>query len=62
MISGIVIHMKSYFSKAKMSTVAPFEDYLFPYISHLVYLYYRASRDLTRIFSLPEGYKGKYGI
>ena len=31
------------------------------HISHLVYLYYRASRGLTRIFSLPEGYKGKYG-
>ena len=29
-------------------------------ISHLVYLYYRASRGLTKIFSLPEGYKGKY--
>ena len=30
-------------------------------ISHLVYLYYSASRGLTRIFSLHEGYKGKYG-
>ena len=26
------------------------------YISHLVYLYYRASRGLTSIFSFPEGY------
>ena len=30
-ISGTVIHMKSYFSKAKKFTVAPFEDYLLPY-------------------------------
>ncbi len=30
-------------------------------ISHLPYLYYRASWGFTRIISLPEGYKGNYG-
>ena len=35
-------------------------QYLIHYISHLSILLYYISRCITRIFSLPEGYKGKY--
>ena len=36
--------------------------YLIVYISHLSILLYYTSRCTTRIFSLPEGYKGKYKL